>query len=190
MEGWSWALRGWPPKCLPSSPRPIQVLGVLSVSASTDVESCPRHRQADMPGCVLGACRCPPAGTLTMWRRAARPVSNLPDPKAARWPLPMRASCLASGCPCAGGQRAQQASLPGLHAGAWCLSSAQSMSCLFSQARLLAACPAGFPNIPAPNGDNGPEFSDCARKVGPGRDVSGRLLLFCCAHGLGHRRPD
>ena len=25
--------------------------------------------------------------------------------------------------------------------------------------------PPGFPNIPAPNGDNGPEFSDCARKV-------------------------
>jgi len=31
---------------------------------------------------------------------------------------------------------------------------------------LFIPFPPGFPNLPAPGGDNGPEFSECARKVG------------------------
>lgn len=35
-----------------------------------------------------------------------------------------------------------------------------------------------FPNIPAPNGDNGPEFSDCARKVLAAKPKKGNAVLF------------
>ncbi|EFN59988.1 hypothetical protein CHLNCDRAFT_49444 [Chlorella variabilis] len=35
-----------------------------------------------------------------------------------------------------------------------------------------------FPNIPSPNGDNGPEFSECARKVLAAKPKKGNAVLF------------
>jgi prolyl 4-hydroxylase len=35
-----------------------------------------------------------------------------------------------------------------------------------------------FPNIPAPGGDNGPEYSDCARKVLAAKPKKGNAVLF------------
>ena len=37
---------------------------------------------------------------------------------------------------------------------------------------------AGFPNIPAPNGSNGPEFSECARNVLAAKPKKGNAVLF------------
>lgn len=41
-----------------------------------------------------------------------------------------------------------------------------------------SARPAVFPNIPAPGGDNGPTFSDCARKHLAAKPRKGSAVLF------------
>lgn len=52
--------------------------------------------------------------------------------------------------------------------------------CSLPNAHLLlhSPCVAVFPNIPAPGGDNGPDFSDCARHHLAAKPRKGAAVLF------------